>query len=85
MPKNKQLNVVARAPFVVYYEGPAESVSATNQIGPFDVLPGHADFFSVIEPGEVTIDTGAEEPIVFTANAGIITARSNEVHLFVNM
>lgn len=81
----ERLNVIARAPFTVYYEGEADAVSAVNQVGPFDVLPGHADFFSVLEPSQVVIDTGSGEPITFDINAGIITARSNEVHLFVNM
>lgn len=82
---NERLNVIARAPFTVYYEGEANSVSAVNPVGPFDVLPGHADFFSVLEPGGVYIDTGGDEPISFDIHAGIITARDNEVHLFVNM
>lgn len=83
--QEERLNVIARAPFTVYYEGEADAVSASNPVGPFDVLPGHADFFSVLEPGQVVIDTGAEEPIMFDIHAGIITARDNEVHLFVNM
>lgn len=81
----ERLSVIARAPFTVYYEGEADAVSASNPVGPFDVLPGHADFFSVLEPGQVIIDTGDDKPITFDINAGIITARSNEVHLFVNM
>lgn len=86
MDKNsKTLNVIARAPFTVYYEGEAHAVSAINRVGPFDVLPGHADFFSVLEPGQVIIETGEKEPVTFDIHAGIITARSNEVHLFVNM
>lgn len=82
---SKKLSVIARAPFTVYYEGEANAVSAVNRVGPFDVLPGHADFFSVLEPGQVVIDTGDKEPVMFDIHAGIITARSNEVHLFVNM
>ncbi|HET7320134.1 MAG TPA: hypothetical protein VFI84_00940 [Candidatus Saccharimonadales bacterium] len=80
------LNVIARAPFEVYYEGPALAVSATNRIGEFDVLPGHADFFSVLLPGEVIIDVkeGAD-PISFQITNGIITVRDNEVMLFANM
>lgn len=78
------LNVVARAPFNVYYEGTATAVSATNKVGPFDILPGHADFFSMLTPGEVTIHT-ATNPVIFTINNGIITVRDNEVLLFVNM
>lgn len=78
------LSVIARAPFHVYYEGPAEAVSAANSVGQFDILPGHADFFSVLEPGEVVITTG-KDPITFNISNGIAAVRDNEVMLFVNM
>lgn len=80
-----KLNVIARAPFHIYYEGPATIVSAANPVGKFDVLPGHADFFSVLLPGEVEINVGGDIPIVFKINNGIITVRDNQVMLFVNM
>jgi F0F1-type ATP synthase epsilon subunit len=72
-----QLNVKARAPFHVYYEGTAKAVSAINQVGKFDVLPGHADFFSILAPGEDVIN--------FTITNGILTVRADEVMVFVNM
>lgn len=78
------LSVIARAPFHIYYEGTAQAVSATNRIGDFDVLPGHADFFSILNAGEIVIDTG-NEPVSFTIHDGIIAVRDNEVMLFVNM
>jgi F0F1-type ATP synthase epsilon subunit len=79
-----QLKVIARAPFQKYYEGPAKSVSAANEVGDFDILPGHAGFFSVMTPGQVIIETEAE-PVSFDINNGIITVRDNQVMLFVNM
>ena len=79
-----KLKVIARAPFNIYYEGEATSVSATNRVGQFDILPGHADFFSVLQPGEIVIETGAE-PVAFNSNNGIVTVRDDEVMLFVNM
>jgi F0F1-type ATP synthase epsilon subunit len=79
-----QLTVIARAPFHIYYEGPARLVSAANKVGRFDILPDHADFFSVMSPGEVIIETEAE-PINFTITNGIIAVRDDEVMLFVNM
>jgi F0F1-type ATP synthase epsilon subunit len=82
--KAEQLTVVARAPFHVYYEGPARRVSATNKVGPFDILPGHADFFSLVIAGEVAIETDSDT-INFSINNGIITVRDNEVMLFVNI
>lgn len=78
------LNVIARAPFNVYYEGPAQSVTSTNKVGQFDILPGHADFFSMLTPGEVIIETD-KDPVSFPISSGIITVRDNEVLLFVNM
>lgn len=78
------LNVVARAPFHIYYEGPAKVISASNRIGKFDVLPGHVDFFSVMSPGEVIIETETE-PISFNISNGIITVRDDDVMLFVDL
>lgn len=82
----QKLEVIARSPFHIYYEGPADVVSATNKVGLFDILPGHADFFSMLTPDtDVIIETGADDPVSFTITNGMITARDNEVMLFVNM
>ena len=79
-----QLKVIARAPFHIYYEGLANVVSAINSVGKFDILPGHADFFSVMAPGEVTIETD-KDPVSFMISGGIVGVRDDEVMLFVNM
>lgn len=79
-----QLNVIARAPFHLYYEGPARIVSAANSVGPFDILPGHADFFSVMIPGNVVIETD-KDPVNFAITNGIISVRGEQVILFVNI
>ncbi len=83
-PEPAQITVVARAPFRVYYEGPAYSISASNKVGPFDILPGHADFFSMLTKCTVTIDTDGE-PVTFEAYNGMLTVKSDSVMLFVNM
>lgn len=82
--EDSELTVIARAPFHIYYEGPATVVSAANKIGQFDVLPGHADFFSILTPCDVIIDT-KNQSVDFHINNGIIAVRDNEVMLFVNM
>ena len=63
MTKNNQLpnlNVIARAPFHIYYEGEAQIVSAKNSVGNFDILPGHADFFSMLTACTVHINVEDE-------------------------
>ncbi len=79
------LHVIARAPFELYYDGPASAVSALNRVGPFDILPGHADFFSMLRPSAITIDIPGAEPVTIDAHNGIVTVRDNEVLLFVNI
>lgn len=81
-----QLYVIARAPFNLYFEGPAEVVSATNRIGEFDILPDHADFFSVLTPGEIAIiPADSTEPTIVPISNGIVTVRDNNVMLFINI
>lgn len=80
----QKINVIARAPFEVYFEGPAKSISAINKVGPFDILPGHADFFSILEPCDVIVET-KDKSITFYASNGIITVKNNNVMLFANM
>lgn len=80
----EKLKVIARAPFNIYYEGDAEVVSAANKVGKFDILPEHADFFSILSPGEIIIETSTD-PVVFNISNGIVTVRDNEVMLFVNI
>lgn len=82
--EDPKLTVIAREPFRIYYEGPARAVSAANAVGQFDILPGHADFFSMLTPGEVIIDTD-KDPVSFKVTNGIVAVRGDEVMLFVNM
>ena len=84
-PATVVLDVVARAPFEVYYEGPAKVISAANRIGQFDILPGHADFFSILIPCEVIIDVPGKDPVKFTITTGMMTVRDDKVMLFANM
>ena len=83
-PAVSNLRVIARSPFHLYFDGEARMVSSANKVGKFDILPGHADFFSVMTPGEVIIDADPAE-ISFDITNGILSVRGNEVLLFVNM
>ncbi len=82
--ESQSLTVTARAPFHVYYEGEATAISAKNKVGEFDILPGHADLFSVLQPCDVVIETESE-PVVFSITSGIITVKDDAVMLFVDV
>lgn len=79
------LSVIARSPFELYFEGTATSLSATNRVGTFDILPGHADFFSMLEPGEIIIQSESKQPVTIDAGSGILTVQNNQAYVFINM
>lgn len=66
----------------MYYEGPAESVSAKNKVGDFDILSDHANFFSLLTAGDIVINTGSQK-LTFPIKDGIVKVTNNVVTLFI--
>lgn len=79
-----KLQVRILSPFEVFFEGMANSISATNRTGPFDVLANHTNFMALLTPGVVHVQTdiGVRE---FKISRGIIKVASNQVILFANV
>jgi len=80
----KNMYVKVYAPFNTYYDGLAESISAQNDTGPFDILPKHHNFMTLISPGEVIVRSGErEEKIPITR--GIMHVKADEVRVFLDV
>lgn len=84
MADDDKLNVKVQSLFTVYYDGQAESVSAVNKTGPFDVLYEHANFFSLLTAGTIVIRNDGEQFKV-QVNQGMMQVSNNEVKVFVNI
>lgn len=78
----KVLSVKVLSPTQILYDGPASSVSANNRLGPFDILPEHANFFSLLTRGNILVNTDVKV-FTFPAQHGIIKVSSNKVVLFI--
>ena len=72
------------SPYQTYYEGEAISLSATNGTGPFDILPGHINFFSLLTGGKVVVNTGFQQ-LEFQIARGIIRMTHDSVTLFADV
>ncbi|MDF2460711.1 MAG: atpC [Candidatus Saccharibacteria bacterium] len=72
------------SPYQVYYQGEAISLSASNRTGPFDVLAGHINFFSLLTGGTVTLNTGFQK-LEFQIGRGIIRVNKGDVTLFADV
>ena len=58
-PTDKSLmQVKVYSPFKTYFDAPAESISGENATGPFDILPHHHNFITLLNPCELIIRGG---------------------------
>ncbi len=81
---NTHMHVKVYAPFKVYYDGMAESISAENQTGPFDILASHHNFMTLLSACEMTVrNDGKEEKIKI--DRGIMHVKKNAVIVFLDV
>lgn len=80
----KRFQVKIFSPYQTYYQGEATSLTAANRTGPFDVLPGHINFFSLLSGGTVVVNTGYQR-LEFNIARGILRVNLNEVTLFADV
>lgn len=84
-PKGKPVMAVkVYAPFKVYFEGDAYSVSAVNDIGPFDILPRHHNFLCMLVPCTLSIETPSGQKTVKIHRA-LMHVKADRVAVFVDV
>lgn len=76
------LHVKIISPGQTFYEGPADSVSAKNKVGDFDILANHANFFSLLTACDIVIKN-AGQSLRFPIGHGIVKVTNNAVTLFI--
>lgn len=79
-----QLKVRVMSPNKQYFDGPAVSVTAQNEVGQFDVLLDHANFFTLLSPGTLTVAT-RNEKFTLPINQGLLKVAQNQVTAFVDI
>jgi F0F1-type ATP synthase epsilon subunit len=79
-----KLNVSVKGAEKTLREGEADSVSSVNSQGPFDILPLHSNFISVIENKPIIIRV-AKEKKEYTFPFSVIYAHVNKVQIFTNL
>ncbi len=70
------------SPFKTYYDGTAESLTAANDTGNFDILPQHKNFLTLLSPCEIVIRGETEEKI--SISQGIMLVKADEVTVFLD-
>lgn len=79
---NSAIQVRIYAPFITYFNGPAKSLSAVNDTGPFDILPGHKNFMSLLNPSLLTVRRPDQPDFVIKITEGLMHVRADQVTVF---
>lgn len=66
------------------YEGEAYAVSSLNERGPFDVLPAHTNFITLVNKHIVIHETETEKK-EFEVDSGIMKVINNTVTIFLGI
>ncbi len=77
--------VKVHSPFHEYYNGGAFSVSAENATGPFDILPQHHNFISLLLPCDLTIRTVSKGEQKIRISGGIMHVKADELIVFLDV
>ncbi len=72
------------SPYQTYFQGEAVSISANNDSGPFDILAGHINFFSLLTAGQLVVNTGFQR-LEFPLVRGIIRVEKDAVTIFADV
>lgn len=80
---NPLLRVLIRDREGILFEGEAEAVSSYSDKGPFDILPYHANFITLINKEIRVKRVGGEEKTVITS--GVLIVRENKVEIYVGI
>ena len=73
------------APFTTYFDGPAVSVSAVNDTGPFDILARHKNFMCLLKPGEVRVRQAGQKDFAMQVNQAVMHVKADKVTVFLDV
>lgn len=82
--KKPTMDIKVYAPFKVYFEGKGYSLTATNETGPFDILPHHHNFLCMLLPGNIIIRTPYETKTVKISRA-LMHVSADKVTVFADV
>ncbi len=78
------VHIKVYSPFKIYFDDQAFSISAENDTGPFDILPGHHNFMTLLNSCELLIAT-ATEPQKIKISRGVMHVKADQINVFLDV
>jgi F-type H+-transporting ATPase subunit epsilon len=82
----KTMHLKVYSPLKVYFDEEVTSVSATNPTGPFDILPGHHNFITLLSPCVVEIRRqGRQGEQHIKISGGVMHVKADQAIVFLDV
>lgn len=78
------MHIKVYSPFKTYFDEEGESISGENGTGPFDILPRHHNFMTLLTPCELVIRTRAREQRI-RISGGLMHVKADRVTVFLDI
>ncbi len=73
------------SPYKVYFDAEARSISAESATGPFDILPKHHNFITLLEPCDAVVVTANGEQNTIRISGGMMHVKADDVVVFLDV
>lgn len=78
------MHVKVYSPFKVYFNQQAYSISGENATGPFDILPHHHNFITLLNACELQLQTETGHPKI-RIGGGIMHVKADQITVFLDV
>ena len=82
--QTRTMHIKVYSPFQTYFDDEAESISAVNETGEFDILPKHQNFLTLLSAGDITIRTPREKRSI-KISRGLMHVKADKVTVFLDV
>jgi F0F1-type ATP synthase epsilon subunit len=79
------MHIKVYSPFKVYFDVEGSSISATNETGPFDILPHHHNFITLLGAGDLVARPVQGPPQTIHISGGIMHVKQDNVVVFLDV
>ena len=79
------MHVKVYSPFKTYFDSDAYSLSAVNGTGPFDILPSHKNFMSLLVPCTIKVHASKGDDLSLDVTRGVMHVKSDQVTVFLDV
>lgn len=78
------MRVKVYSPFKSYFDEPAYSISAENHTGPFDILPRHHNFMTLVSACEMKIVAPTGDKTI-RINRAVMHVKADQIVVFLDV